>query len=204
MNSGPDIAKALDDIADQLQTLADRAVPTANKIAKVIKFGGFLGLVGGVLGSAAIALPGFGFAESWPFFLLLLSIALVCTSVVFRWSKMLRSWTGDVKRVVTTLHDVPSPGKVVEELRRTAAGLVKHGGAQESSRKSVVALVRTGTDLRKRLTALPGMAEKARELFVHLTGPFRPPLLGVRLGLLFGGLVMVVVGPLLAIIAAIV
>ena len=202
MTTAPDFAKSLDDIADQLQTLADRAVPAANRIAAVIRFGGFLGLVGGLLGAAALALPGFGFAESWPFFLLLALIAVVCATVVFRWAKLLRGWTGDVKQVVQKLHDVPSPGTVVAELRSSPGGLLKHGDTPESSRKSVVTLVRTGRDLRKRLTALPGMADRAKDLFIHLTGPFRPPLLGVRLGLLFGGLAMVVFGPILAVIAA--
>ena len=203
MTTAPDFTKSLDDIADQLQTLADRAVPAANRIAAVIRFGGFLGLVGGLLGAAALALPGFGFAESWPFFLLLALIAGVCATVVFRWAKLLRGWTGDVKQVVQKLHDVPSPGKVVAELRSSAGGLLKPGDAPESSRKSVVVLVRTGRDLRKRLTMLPGMADRAKDLFIHLTGPFRPPLLGVRLGLLFGGLAMVVFGPILAVIAAV-
>jgi hypothetical protein len=202
VNNGPDIAKALDDIANQLQTLADRAVPAANRIARVIHFGGLLGLAGGLLGSAALALPGFGFIRSWVFFVLLALVAVGCAAVVFHWSTMLQTWTGDVKQVVGRLRDVPSPGKMVDELREGSAALVPHGGTPGSSRSSVIALVRVGTDLRKRLTRLPGAADKARELFVELTGPFRPPLLAVRFALLIGGLVMVVVGPLLALIAA--
>ena len=202
MSNGPDIANALDDIADQLQGLADRAVPAANRIARVIHFSGVLGLIGGLLGAAALALPKFGFIESWGFFVCLVIIAVGCGAVVVRWSIMLRSWTGNVKHAVRRLHDVPSPGKIVDELRAGAAGLVRHG-LPDSSRASVIALVRVATELRGRLVHLPGAADKAKDLFVELTGPFRPPMLGVRVALLCGGLLMVVVGPLLALIAAV-
>ena len=47
VNAIPDLTKTIDDLASQLQTMADRAVPTANRIAKVIRAGGFLGLLGG-------------------------------------------------------------------------------------------------------------------------------------------------------------
>ncbi len=202
MNNGPDITKALDEVAAQLQTLADRAVPTANRLASIIRVGGFLGLLGGLVGAAAISLPGFGFIRSWPFFLLLAAVASVCALVVFRWAKHLRSWTGDVKHVVGLLRDVPSPGRLVEELRVNATALVKHDGKPDSGRSAVMNLVRTGIDLRKRLRELPGMADKAKDVFVQLTGPFRPPLLGLRFAMLVGGLAMVLVGPFLALLAA--
>ena len=212
----PDLTKTLDDLANQLQTMADRAVPTANRIAKVIKAGGFLGLLGGIAGAAAISLPGFGFADSWPFFVLLVSIALGCATVVFRWSKVLRTWTGDIKTAVNKLHDIPTPGSLVAELRQTTSSLMPidthHGKPGElakavattSGRANVIALVRVGTKLRKRIGSLPGAALHAKDLFVQLTGPFRPPFLVIRLAMLFGGLAMVFFGPILAIVAAIV
>ena len=202
MNTGPDITNALDEVATQLQTLADRAVPAANRIAAVIRVGGFFGLVGGLVGAAAVALPGFGFIRSWPFFLLLAAIAVGCALVVFRWAKHLRSWTGDVKHVVGLLHDVPSPGRLVEEIRTTTTALARHNGKPDSGRSAVLNLVRTGVDLRKRLRDVPGMAGRAKDVFVQLTGPFRPPLLGLRFAMLVGGMAMVVVGPALALLAA--
>ena len=219
MNAIPDITKTLDDLAHQLQTMADRAVPTANRIAKVIKAGGFLGLLGGVVGAAAISLPGFGFADSWPFFVLLVLIAVGCATVVFRWAKVLRSWTGDITSAVNKLHDIPSPGSLVAELRQSTSSLmpidtqspkplkpceVAKPVAATSGRANVIALVRVGTELRKRIGSLPGAASYAKDLFIQLTGPFRPPFLVIRLVMLFGGLVMVFFGPILAIVAAIV
>ena len=212
VNAIPDLTKTLDDLANQLQTMADRAVPTANRLAKVIKAGGFLGLLGGLTGAAAIALPGFGFAESWAFFLFLALIALGCATVVFRWSTVLRAWTGDVKAAVNKLHDIPALGPMVSELRESNTNLLpinpKPGDAQRakaaSGRSNVLALVRIGTELRKRIGSLPGAAGQAKDLFIQLTGPFRPPFLGVRLALLFGGLAMVFFGPILALVAAIV
>jgi hypothetical protein len=201
MTNGPDFAKTLDGLANDLQALADRAVPTANRIARLIKVGGILGLVGGLAGAAALALPGFGFAQSWGFFLLLVAIAFVCAAVVFRWSKELRSWTGDVKQAVRSLHDIPSPGKLVDDFRSGATSLVPaHHGA--SGRADVMALVHAGVELRKHLSAIPGAAQKGKDLFLQLTGPFRPPFLGVRFGLLIGGLAMVVIGPFLALLAS--
>lgn len=201
VDNHPDLTRTFDDIAGHLQTLVDRAVPTANRIAKVIRVGGLVGLVGGVLGATALALPGFGFTESWGFFLVLLVIAVACAALVFRWSMHLRSWSGEVRQVVAHLHDLPSPGKMADELRGGMGSLAKHGSDAEGGRASVVALVRAGTSLRDQLVNMPGMAEKAKDIFVKLTGPFRPPLLAVRLGLLVGGLAMIVIGPLLAVIA---
>jgi hypothetical protein len=234
----PDLTETLDDLANQLQTLADRAVPTANRIAKVIRASGLLGLLGGLAGAAAISLPGFGFADSWAFFVLLALIALVCASVVFRWSTLLRAWTGDVKAAVNKLHDIPSLGSLAAELRQSTSSLmpintrpVNLGNPDDSGnsgshadhktqsdlpatkqssheavsgRANVIALVRIGTELRKRIGSLPGAANQAKDLFIQLTGPFRPPLLALRLGLLFGGLAMMFFGPILVIVAAIV
>jgi hypothetical protein len=208
----PDLTKTLDDLASQLQTMADRAVPTANRIAKVIKAGGFLGLLGGLAGAAAISLPGFGFIDSWGFFLLLVLTAVGCATVVFRWSTVLRAWTGDVKTAVNKLRDIPSVGSMVSELRESTTSLMpinpKPGDVQRvkpaNGRSNVIALVRVGTELRKRIGSLPGAANQAKDLFIQLTGPFRPPFLGVRLALLFGGLAMVLFGPILALVAAIV
>ncbi len=219
VNAIPDLTKTLNDLASQLQTLADRAVPTANRIAKVIKAGGFLGLLGGLAGAAAISLPGFGFADSWPFFVLLALIAFGCATVVFRWAKVLRAWTGDIKEAVNKLHDIPSPGSLVAELRQSTSSLMpietkpsktlKPGEvatpvAIPSGRANVIALVRVGTELRKRIGSLPGAANYAKDLFIQLTGPFRPPFLAIRLFMLFGGLAMVFFGPILALVAAIV
>jgi hypothetical protein len=222
VNAIPDLTKTLDDLANQLQTMADRAVPTANRIAKVIKAGGLLGLLGGVIGAAAISLPGFGFADSWPFFVLLVLVALGCATVVFRWAKVLRTWTGDIKAAVNKLQDIPSPGSLVAELRQSSSslmpidtrsskpvnpgtpGVLAKPVAVTSGRANVIALVRVGTELRKRIGSLPGAANYAKDLFIQLTGPFRPPFLVLRLAMLFGGLAMVFFGPLLAIFAAIV
>jgi hypothetical protein len=208
----PDITKTLDDLASQLQMVADRAVPTANRIANVIRAGGFLGLLGGLAGAAAISLPGFGFIDSWGLFVLLAIVALGCATVVFRWSKVLRSWTGDVKSAVRKLHAIPSLGSMASELRASTSSLLpinpKPGDALQvkemSGRSNVITLVRIGTELRKHIGSLPGAADQAKDLFIQLTGPFRPPFLGVRLSMLFGGLAMVFFGPILALIAAIV
>jgi hypothetical protein len=208
----PDITKILDDLATQVQTVADRAVPTANRLAKVIKAGGFLGLLGGLAGAAAISLPGFGFIDSWGFFVLLALVALGCATVVFRWSTVLRAWTGDVKAAVKKLHDIPALGSMASELRASTSDLMpinpKLGDLQRakptSGRSNVIALVRIGTELRKRIGSLPGAADQAKDLFIQLTGPFRPPFLGVRLAMLFGGLAMVLFGPILAVVAAII
>ena len=217
MTAIPDLTKTLDDLASQLQTMADRAVPTANRIAKVIKAGGFLGLLGGLVGAAAISLPGFGFIDSWGLFVFLALIAFGSAMVVFRWSTVLRAWTGDVKAAVNKLHGIPSLGSMVSELRESTTSLMpinpvptnpKPGDVERakaaSGRSNVIALVRVGTKLRKRIGSLPGAADQAKDLFIQLTGPFRPPFLVVRLSLLFGGLAMVFFGPILALVAAIV
>jgi hypothetical protein len=212
VNAIPDLTKTLDDLANQLQTLADRAVPTASRIAKVIKVGGFLGLFGGLAGAAAISLPGFGFVNSWGLFAILALIALGSAMVVFRWSTVLRAWTGDVKTAVNKLHAIPSLGSMASELRESTSSLMpinpKPGDIERakaaSGRSNVLALVRVGTELRKRIGSLPGAAEQAKDLFIQLTGPFRPPFLVVRLTLLFGGLAMAFFGPILALVAAIV
>ena len=207
VNAIPDITKTLDELANQLQTLADRAVPSANRIAKMIKAGGFLGLLGGLAGAAAIALPGFGLTESWPFFILLAAVAIGCALVVFRWSMLLRSWTGDVKAAVNKLQNIPSPGTLLAELRDSTTSLMPINpkpGETQSGRSNVIALVRAGSELRKRIGSIPGAANQAKDLFIALTGPFRPPFLAIRLALLFGGLAVVFFGPVLAIIAALV
>jgi hypothetical protein len=212
VNAIPDLTKTLDDLANQLQTMADRAVPTASRIDKVIKVGGFLGLFGGLAGAAAISLPGFGFVNSWGLFVILALIALGSAMVVFRWSTVLRAWTGDVKTAVNKLHAIPSLGSMASELRESTSSLMpinpKPGDIERakaaSGRSNVLALVRVGTELRKRIGSLPGAADQAKDLFIQLTGPFRPPFLVVRLTLLFGGLAMAFFGPILALVAAIV
>jgi hypothetical protein len=212
VNAIPDLTKTLDDLANQLQTIADRAVPTASRIAKVIKVGGFLGLFGGLAGAAAVSLPGFGFVNSWGLLVILALIALGSAMVVFRWSTVLRAWTGDVKTAVNKLHAIPSLGSMASELRESTSSLMpinpKPGDIERakaaSGRSNVLALVRVGTELRKRIGSLPGAADQAKDLFIQLTGPFRPPFLVVRLTLLFGGLAMVFFGPILALVAAIV
>jgi hypothetical protein len=131
---------------------------------------------------------------------------------------VLRSWTGDIKSAVNKLHDIPSPGSLVAELRQSTSSLMpidtqsakplKPGEqakpvAVTSGRANVIALVRIGKELRKRIGSLPGAADYAKDLFIQLTGPFRPPFLAIRLFMLFGGLAMVFFGPILAIVAAI-
>lgn len=196
------LAGTLDELADRVQLLADRAVPTANRIAAVIRIGGALGFLGGLAGAVALALPGFGITRSWGFFLLLLALVVVCSGVVFRWAALLRAWTGEVRGVVRTLQDLPEPAQVIDRLRGSVD--VASGHAKSGRRRSaIVSLVKTGTELRNRLKDLPGAADKARDVFVDLTGPFRPPLVAMRFFLLLGGLSMIVVGPVLVLIAAI-
>jgi hypothetical protein len=196
-----ELSNTLTDVANRMQNLADNALPAANRIAGLIRVGGVLGLVGGVLGAIGLALPGFGLARSWPFFLLLVSIAGLCAFAMFRWAKQLRSWSGDVTHAVHSLKDLPAPAQLVEKLRGGAEQLVPAG--KRSGRSNIVALVKAGQELRKRVGELPGAADKAKDLMVQLTGPFRPPFIAMRITLLFGGLFMIFVGPLVALVAAI-
>jgi hypothetical protein len=196
-----DVTNTLNDVANRVQKLADNAMPAANRIASLIRMSGILGLIGGVLGAAAISLPGFGFIRSWPFFLFLLGIALFCGIAMFRWAKQLRTWTGDVKHAVLALHNLPSPTQLVERLQGSALKLAP--SAKNSGRSNIFALVRGAQELRNKVGDLPGAAQKAKDLMVQLTGPFRPPFIAMRLTLLMGGLIMVLIGPFLALIALI-
>ncbi len=198
------VGNALDEVANRFQALVDRAVPTANRLATVIRVGGFLGLIGGVIGAAALSMPGFGFFRSWPWFVFLLFVAVLASMIVFRWAKHLRAWSGDVTKAVQRLHDIPSPGQLLEHLQANASAAGQHlaKGNATGGRASIVQLVRSAKDLRKRVKDIPGAADKAKDLLVELTGPFRPPMLGLRFSLLIGGLMMIVVGPILALIAA--
>jgi hypothetical protein len=194
------LVAAVDQLAVRVQQVADRAVPAARKLATVIRIGAIAGLIGGTAGAAALSMPGVGFVSSWPFFVLLVLIAIGCALIVLRWGTVLRDWSGDIRGAVAKLSDIPAPAEVVARVRATTQELVPVSvGAGD--RSAIVALLKVAAQLRRKWRDVPQLAGKAKDVSLQLTGPFRPPMVAIRFTLLLGGLAMVVVGPLLLLIA---
>ncbi len=206
MTQAADVIRVLGELAEAIQRAVDRAVPAAARIAGVIRVGGVLGLIGGVLGAAGLALPGVGLARSWGFFALLMLIAVTCAGVVWRWGMVLREWSGDVGSAVARIRALPTPQEAVDRLRDTVEDLrrAENLGAHRKDLGRVLDVVRSGRSLRQVLKRVPGGTGVAANLVREVTGPFRPPLVLIRLALLAGGLAMVVVGPLLFALALVI
>lgn len=200
-----ELSELVGDIADRVQGVASRAVPAATRLALLIRRGGMLGFAGGVCGAAGLALPGVGLARSWPLFVILVGIAAACALVVWRWGIVLRSWSGDVGAAVARIRALPAPHDAIGRLRETATGLrqLAADGVDERDLARVRSLVRSASTLRRGIRRIPGGAGAAKDLVREMTGPFRPPMIGIRLALLAGGLAMVAVGPLVLLLAAV-
>lgn len=201
-----EITQLVGDIADRVRTAATRAVPAATRLAAIIRTGGVLGFLGGVAGAAGVALPGVGMVRSWALFAMLVAVAACCAVVVWRWGVVLHGWSGDVEEAVARLRALPTPQEAIGRLRETADGLreLAADGGDERSLARVRSLVRSASTLRRGLRRIPGGASTTRDLVREMTGPFRPPMIGIRLVLLAGGLAMVVAGPLMLLVAIVV
>ena len=197
---GGQFSEAIVQLAGRVQQLVEAAVPAARRLAALIRVGALAGLVGGVTGAVGLAMPGVGLVRNGPLCAVLLLVAVGAAMAVLRWGCVLATWCGDVSDAVQRLRDIPSPADVAGRIRATA-GEIQPTAPGEGTRHAVLALVRAAAQIRTRWRDVPQLADRAKDISVRLTGPFRPPMLVVRLALLAGGLCMAVIGPVLLVLA---
>lgn len=185
-------------VADLFISVARAAEPQAKLLGGAARGVAVLGLVGGLVGAAGIALPGIGLAPSPLGFWVLAAIAVVPAVVVWRWGTALRNWSGDVAVAANSLRRVGDADAQVGSALGSVAGALR--SARGGPGSAVLRLVRGGRQLWRVRATVQGVPA----LVAGLTGPFRPPLVGWRFACLAGGMVMIGLGPLVALVALVV
>lgn len=199
-DDGGQFSEAIAQFAGRVQQLVEAAVPAASRLAALIRVGALAGLVGGVAGAVGLAMPGVGLVRNGPLCAVLLLVAVAAAITVLRWGRLLATWSGDVGEAVQRLRDIPSPADLAGRIR-AMAGEIQPTPQKEGARHAVFALLGAAAQIRTRWRDVPHLADRAKDISVRLTGPFRPPMLAVRLALLAGGLCMAVIGPVLLVLA---
>lgn len=179
-------------LADAFVDLGRRAGPVSSRLAAVVRVVSVLGALGGVMGAAGLAMPGFGLVRSGALFAAALAVVAVCATVCWRWAGHLRAWSGNVESAADRLRTFT--GSLGDDWQAFLNGVSKGN--------PLVRLVRGANRLRKARGSL-GDAQALSAMVGELTGPLRPPLVGLRVATVIGGTVMVGLGPILALLAAV-
>ena len=188
MTSTPGLAGRL---ADAFVDLGRRAGPASSRVAGLVRIISVLGAFGGVAGAVGLAMPGFGIVRSAPLFVVALAVVGACTSVCWRWAGHLRAWSGNVEGAAVRLRTFG--GSLGDDWQAFLTGVSKGS--------PLVRLVRGANQLRRARGSLAD-AQALTGLVDELTGPLRPPFVGVRVATVAGGLAMIGVGPIVALTAA--
>lgn len=186
-----DASRVAGRLADAFVDLGRRAGPASNRIAAIVRIVSVLGAIGGVIGAAGLAMPGFGIVRSGPLFAAALVVVGLCATVCWRWGGQLRAWSGNVETAAGRLRTFT--GSLGDDWQSFLDGV--------STGNPVVRLVRGANRLRSARGSLAD-AQALTGLVGELTGPLQPPLVGVRVATVAGGTAMIGLGPLVALVAA--